>query len=192
MSCRITVTSVGTAAPTGPVRVADAATVLGAGAPVQILTVTPDGAEWACGPVPANSLSCQIPGAVMTPGTSRHFDVTVQSPTFGRFENCARGSWGPAPGGDIVYPFGEACAQGGTTINVEKTGDKECQVGEPCTFEITITNTARPASPVRSASVTRSAWTGSAAWKAFRSARSYRPSAARPSRRRCLCRASPT
>ncbi len=151
VSCRITVTSVGTAAPTGPVRVADAATVLGAGVPVQILTVTPDGAEWACGPVPANSLSCQIPGAVMTPGTSRHFDVTVQSPTYGRFENCARGSWGPAPGNDIVYPFGEACAQGGTTINVEKTGDLECQVGEPCTFEITITNsgTAGFSGPVR-------------------------------------------
>ena len=57
-----------------------------------------------------------------------------------RFENCARGSFGPAPGDDIVYPFGEACAQGGTTITVEKTGDAECQPGEPCTFEITITN----------------------------------------------------
>jgi hypothetical protein len=143
VSCRITVTSVGTAAPTGPVRVNDVATVLGTETAIQILTVTPDGAEWACGPVPADSLSCQIPGAVMTPGTSRHFDVTVQSPTYGRFENCARGNWGPAPGNDIVYPFGEACAQGGSLpqpINVEKTGDKECQVGVPCTFEITITN----------------------------------------------------
>jgi hypothetical protein len=142
-TCRITVTNAGTAAPTGPVRVADAATVIGSGAPVQILTVTPDGGEWACGPVPANALSCQIPGAVMTPGTSRHFDVTVQVPTYGRFENCARGSWGPAPGNDIVYPFGEACAEGGyqvQPVNVEKTGDKECEVGKPCTFEITITN----------------------------------------------------
>ncbi|MCX7305642.1 MAG: EB domain-containing protein [Hyphomicrobiales bacterium] len=140
VSCRITVTSVGTATPTGPVRVADAATILGTATPVQILTVTPDGGEWACGPVPANALSCQIPGAVMTPGTSRHFDVTVQDSGYARFENCARGSWGPAPGNDIVYPFGEACAQGGTTIHVEKTGDKECTAGMPCTFEITITN----------------------------------------------------
>ena len=140
VSCRITVTSVGSAAPTGPVRVADAATVLGGGTPVQIQTVTPDGAEWTCGPVPADTLSCEIPGAVMTPGTSRHFDVTLNAPTFGRFENCARGSFGPAPGDDIVYPIGEACAQGGTTINVEKTGDAECRPGEPCTFEITITN----------------------------------------------------
>ena len=139
-SCRITVTNDGTAAPSGPVRVNDAATVIGAGVPVQIQTVTPDGAEWTCGPVPADTLSCEIPGAVMTPGTSRHFDVTVNAPTFGRFENCARGSFGPAPGDDIVYPFGEACAQGGTTLNVEKTGDAECQPGEPCTFEITITN----------------------------------------------------
>ncbi|MEW9834721.1 hypothetical protein [Mesorhizobium marinum] len=139
VSCRITVVSVGTTAPTGPVRVHDAATVIGSGTPVQILTVTPDGAEWTCGPVPANTLSCEIPGAVMTPGTSRHFDVTVQAPTYGRFENCARGNWGPAPGNDIVYPFGEACAEGGgnTSVNVEKTGDTECRMGEPCTFEIT-------------------------------------------------------
>jgi hypothetical protein len=140
-SCRITIRNDGPVAPTGPVRVHDAAEVIGAGTPVQILTVTPDGAEWACGPVPANTLSCQIPGAVMLPGTSRHFDVTVQA--YSPFENCARGNWGPAPGNDIVYPFGEACAQGGnqaSPVNVEKTGDKECEVGKPCTFEITVSN----------------------------------------------------
>lgn len=140
ISCRITVISLGTAAPTGPVRVNDAATLVAGGAPVQIQTVTPDGAEWACGPVPANALSCQIPGAVMTPGISRHFDVTVSAN--GAFENCARGSYGPAPGDDVVYPFGQACAKGGgsSTIRVEKTGDRECKLGQPCSFEITITN----------------------------------------------------
>ncbi|TIW91760.1 MAG: hypothetical protein E5V59_19425, partial [Mesorhizobium sp.] len=88
----------------------------------------------------ANALSCQIPGAVMTPGTSRHFDVTVSAN--GAFENCARGSYGPAPGDDIVYPIGQACAKGGgtSTIRVEKTGDRECKLGQPCSFEITITN----------------------------------------------------
>ncbi|RWP75410.1 MAG: hypothetical protein EOR11_32650 [Mesorhizobium sp.] len=140
ISCRITVISLGTAAPTGPVRVNDAATLVAGGAPVQIQTVTPDGAEWACGPVPANALSCQIPGAVMTPGISRHFDVTVSAN--GAFENCARGSYGPAPGDDVVYPFGQACAKGGgsSTIRVEKTGDRECKLGQPCSFEITIAN----------------------------------------------------
>ncbi|PDQ20212.1 hypothetical protein CN311_15505 [Mesorhizobium sanjuanii] len=140
VSCRITVTSVGTVAPTGPVRVNDAATLVAGGAPVQIQTVTPDGAEWACGPVPTNTLSCQIPGAVMMPGTSRHFDVTVAGN--GEFENCARGSYGPAPGDDIVYPVGKACAKGGgtSTIRVEKTGDAECRPGQPCSFDITITN----------------------------------------------------
>ncbi|MGX5841737.1 DUF7929 domain-containing protein [Mesorhizobium sp. ArgA1] len=140
VSCRITVISLGTAAPTGPVRVNDAATLISGGAPVQIQTVTPDGAEWACGAVPANALSCQIPGAVMTPGTSRHFDVTVSAN--GAFENCARGSYGPAPGDDVVYPIGQACAKGGgtSTISVKKTGDAECQPGQPCSFEITITN----------------------------------------------------
>ncbi len=140
VSCRITVSNAGNAAPTGPVRVSDAATLISGGAPVQIQTVTPDGAEWACGAVPANALSCQIPGAVMTPGTSRHFDVTVSAK--GAFENCARGSYGPAPGDDVVYPIGQACAKGGgtSTISVKKTGDAECQPGQPCSFEITITN----------------------------------------------------
>lgn len=140
VSCRITVTNAGTAAPTGPVRVNDAATLVSGGTPVAIQSVTPDGADWSCGPVPANALSCQIPGAAMTPGTSRHFDVTVSGN--GVFENCARGSFGPAPGDDIVYPIGQACAKGGSisTIRVEKTGDSECQPGQPCSFEITITN----------------------------------------------------
>jgi hypothetical protein len=140
ISCRITVISLGDVAPSGPVRVSDAAELIGAGTPVQIQTVSPDGPEWACGPVPADALSCQIPGAVMTPGTSRHFDVTLSVSPNQRFENCARGSFGPAPGDDIVYPFGEACDQGGATMAVEKTGDVQCTVGQPCTFEITIKN----------------------------------------------------
>ncbi|MDX8466674.1 hypothetical protein RFM26_13360 [Mesorhizobium sp. VK23B] len=140
VSCRITVSNAGTAAPTGPVRVNDAAMLVSGGAPVAVQSVTPDGADWNCGPVPANTLSCQIPGVAMTPGTSRHFDVTVSGT--GAFENCARGSYGPAPGDDIVYPIGQACAKGGggPTVRVEKTGDAECQPGEPCSFEITITN----------------------------------------------------
>lgn len=140
VSCRITVTSVGTSVPVGPVRVNDAATIISSGAPVNLTSVTPDGADWSCTALPADSLSCQIPGAVMTPGTSRHFDVTVQVGGNQRFENCARGSYGPAPGNDIVYPFGQACDQGGTDITVRKTGAKECQVGEPCAFTVTISN----------------------------------------------------
>ncbi len=60
----------------------------------------------------------------------------------GEFENCARGSYGPAPGDDVVYPIGQACAKGGgsSTIRVEKTGDRECRLGQPCSFDITITN----------------------------------------------------
>lgn len=140
VSCRITITNAGTAAPTGPVRVSDAATLVTGGAPAQIQSVTPDGAEWACGPAPANSLSCQIPGATMTPGTSRHFDVTVSAN--GEFENCARASYGPAPGDDTIRPIGRACAKGGggSVIRVEKTGDAECRPGQPCSFEVTITN----------------------------------------------------
>lgn len=140
ISCRITVNSVGTSAPVGPVSVNDAAEIIGSGAAANILTVTPDGAEWSCTAVPAANLSCQIPGAVMTPGASRYFDVTVQVRGNERFENCARGSFGPAPGDDQVFPFGEACDQGGTDIVVKKTGDAQCEVGQPCAFTVTITN----------------------------------------------------
>ncbi len=140
ISCRITVNSVGTSAPVGPVRVNDAATIIGSGADATLASVTPDGAEWSCTALPATSLSCQIPGAVMTPGTSRSFDVTVQVRGNQRFENCARGSYGPAPGNDIVYPFGQACDQGGTDITVKKTGPAQCEVGQPCAFTVTITN----------------------------------------------------
>ncbi|RWK41747.1 hypothetical protein [Mesorhizobium sp.] len=151
VTCRITVISTGTSSPTGPVRINDAATLVAGGRPVQIQTVTPDGAEWTCGPVPANALSCQIPGAVMTPGTSRHFDVALAANAV--FENCARGSYGPAPGDDVVYPIGRACAQGGgaSTIRVEKTGDAECRIGQLCSFEITIANDGQNAfsGPVR-------------------------------------------
>ena len=140
VSCRITVINAGTVIPTGPVRVSDAATIIGSGAAATITSVTPDGAEWACTAVPAANLSCQIPGAVMLPGTSRHFDVTVQVNGGARFKNCARGSFGPVPGGDIVYPIGEACAEGGTDISVKKTGPAQCEIGQPCAFTVTITN----------------------------------------------------
>jgi Domain of unknown function DUF11 len=138
--CTVTVTNSGTAAPVGPVHVYDAATMLGGGAPVNIQTVTPDGPEWSCSPVPAANLACQIPGAVMTPGTSRHFTASLAASPNGRWKNCALGNYGPAPGNDIVYPFGEACAEGGTDIVVKKTGDAQCEAGQPCAFTITITN----------------------------------------------------
>ena len=141
VSCRVTVTNSGDTAPLGPVRVADAATLVGTGTPVEIAAVTPDGAEWTCGPVPADSLACRIPGELLAAGASRHFDVTVVAPPTGRLENCARGSFGPAPGDDVVRPFGEACAESASAaIRVEKTGDRECRAGRPCTFEITIAN----------------------------------------------------
>ncbi len=140
VSCRITVNSVGTSAPVGPVFVNDAATIIGSGAAANILTVAPDGAEWACTPVPAANVSCQIPGAVMVPGASRHFDVTVQVSPNERFKNCAVGTVNPTLGGRLTEPFGEACDEGGTDISVTKTGDAQCTVAEPCAFTVTITN----------------------------------------------------
>ena len=142
VSCRITVTSAGTAAPTGPVRVNDVATVLG--------TDTRDPDPHRHTRRRGMGLRSGADRRAVVPDPRRGHDARNQPPLrrdgpvsdrIGRFENCARGNWGPAPGDDIVYPFGEACAQGGSRrIRVEKTGDLECRVGEPCTFEITITN----------------------------------------------------
>ena len=68
-------------------------------------------------------------------------DVTVAAQPGQSFQNCARGLVGPAPGGDVVRPFGKACAVGGAAgLRVGKTGDSECRAGEPCTFEVTIAN----------------------------------------------------
>lgn len=140
VSCRITVSNLGSAQPLGPVRVVDVAKAIGSSAPVQINAVLPDGPEWACDEVPATELACRIPGDAMAPGATRHFDVTLTGQ--GRFENCARGFHGPAPGDDIVHRIGQACAKGGaiSPIRVEKTGDSECKVGQPCNFRITVTN----------------------------------------------------
>jgi len=141
VSCRITVSHGGRAAPRAPVRVVETATIADAGTPLRIETVTPDGAEWNCGPVPAETPVCRIPGETLAPGASRHIDVTVTVPQGQRFENCALGSFGPAPGDEIVHPFGRACAAGGGAgLRVEKSGARECSVGEACTFEITIAN----------------------------------------------------
>jgi hypothetical protein len=138
--CTITVSNSGTAAPAGPIHVNDAAVMLGGGAPVAIQTVATDGADWTCTAVPAPNLSCQIPGAALTPGTSRHFTASVTVNGGGRFKNCARGDFGPATGDDVVYPFGEACAEGGTDITVKKTGPAQCEIGQPCAFNVTVTN----------------------------------------------------
>ena len=131
---------------------------------------------------------------VVVPDSRRRHDARNQPP-FRRdacrqrvFENCARGSYGPAPGDDVVYPIGRACAKGGgaPTIRVEKTGDAECRIGQPCSFEITIANDGKTPSPVRFALVMRSVSKASAGWKALRSPRSTRPSAVRRNRRPCL------
>ncbi len=80
----------------------------------------------------------------MVPGASRHFDVTVQVSPNERFKNCAVGTVNPTLGGRVTEPFGEACDEGGTDISVTKTGDAQCDVGEPCAFTVTITNNGDP------------------------------------------------
>ncbi|MFZ1774128.1 MAG: hypothetical protein WAT78_09245, partial [Rhizobiaceae bacterium] len=135
--CRIRVNNTGTGAPAGIVRVSDVSEMIGGGAPVQIMSVAPDGPEWNCGPTPANSLICDLPGAALPPGAERSFIVTVADTNNEPARNCAKGSVGV---GDAFAPFGEACVPFGGTVRVTKTGDLSCQAGGICNFAITITN----------------------------------------------------
>jgi hypothetical protein len=141
VTCRITVRSLGSAAPSGPVRVADAATLVDSGEPVALVAVDPDGPEWSCGAMPSASLSCRISGELLAPGASRHIDVTLIASPRERFRACAQGTYGPAAGDLIVHPIGEACQEGGgTLLDVEMTGEEECPPGQPCAFQIAIRN----------------------------------------------------
>ncbi|VAW17044.1 hypothetical protein MNBD_ALPHA09-1908 [hydrothermal vent metagenome] len=138
--CRIEVRNAGTGAPVSDVVVNDAAVGLTGGAAVTIRSVLPDRADWSCSALPSTTLECTLPAGSLPAGESRYFDV-VLDPSAGGFENCANANATPAPGEDGARV--EACAKGGSSnIKVEKTGEKVCRLGEPCTFGFKFTNAA--------------------------------------------------
>ncbi|MEE9315079.1 MAG: hypothetical protein V3V02_10565 [Rhizobiaceae bacterium] len=114
VSCRVSVTNNGTAAAVGTISIDDAALTLSGSTPVTIQTLTTDAAGWDCTPVPSASLVCKIPGASLTPGTTRYFDVSMDTTQFGEFENCATGATLVLTKGG--GQFGRACAKAGREL----------------------------------------------------------------------------
>ena len=87
--CRISIRNVGDAV--GPdVTIADVAKMLGTDLGVTLQSVTPDGPDWTCSALPANNLTCDLPGNAIVPGgPARYFEVWISPNVRGRFENCA-------------------------------------------------------------------------------------------------------
>ena len=118
--CTITVTNNGSATAVGRIKVDDVALLVSNGEAANIETVTPDGPEWECTPVPAASVYCEIPGGVLSPNDSRSFDVSVsigRKPA--RMENCATGSVLPIDNSQ-AQTFGKACSAVGEDTPEEK------------------------------------------------------------------------
>ena len=149
----IRVTNAGTSTYTGPLTVTD---TYPTGAPAASVFGMP---PWSCAPSGPAQFTCQHPGVVLVPGASVLLTATAQLPPDYRSDiirNCAAVSPITA---ESNLDNNRACAEmrvpnrdpGRPHIKVEKTGDKACEVGKPCTFEITITNdgTAPFNGPVR-------------------------------------------
>ncbi len=141
--CRITVANIGTGLSATPIQFTETTTVLAgpdADSLLRISEARPDRAGWTCTPAPSTAFSCTLPAAELVPGTSRSVEVLVATADMiadsnRGFRNCAKLS--EANGGR------EFCAEGGTPqITVEKTAPPFCPPGQPCTFEITVSNSA--------------------------------------------------
>ena len=113
---------------------------------------------WACGPIGAGQFQCDHPGVVLVPGAFVSLSVrAVAGDNYGDLiRNCAEVQ---TIADETDLANNRDCAEmrvpgrdpGRPPIQVEKTGDKECRVGLPCTFEVTITNggTSGFSGPVR-------------------------------------------
>lgn len=103
-------------------------------------------APWTCTPESGLRFRCGHPGIVLVPGASTAITVqaTVADYPTDTVENCAEVEAVP---GETNLGNNRSCATAllprpdeRPEIEVEKTGDLQCVAGEPCTFEITITN----------------------------------------------------
>lgn len=138
IECSVTITNAGTQTPTGTVGFDDLATVLKGpfpGSGVVIIDAIPDQQGWACSPLPATSLSCNIDGSLMPPGTQRSVDVVMDvsalSAAVGyQVRNCAT----------VSGTANTICATSGNELVVAKSGPSVCQAGASCTFEISVNN----------------------------------------------------
>ena len=103
-------------------------------------------APWSCLPESGIRFRCDHPGITLVPGASTSIlvqAVVADYPT-DTVENCAEVEALP---GETDLTNNKSCAKavipgpnGEPNIRVEKTGEAQCVAGEPCTFEITISN----------------------------------------------------
>ncbi len=142
--CDVTLTNVGTS-PLWAISLTDTGTVLsgaGAGTPLVIDSVTPDGLEFVCSPVPSTAVSCSLPPAALPPGATRKVSMLIDTdPIFSAgndgYENCAT----------LGNPYwGQACfrSKGGPSgggLVLKKTAPAVCLQNGPCTYSLTVTNT---------------------------------------------------
>ncbi|MEQ1941129.1 hypothetical protein ABMA32_01765 [Mesorhizobium sp. VNQ89] len=103
---------------------------------------------WTCAPISGGRFQCDHPGVNLAPGAFIPIGVrAVVGPDYqgDLIRNCAEVN---GIEGEANLENNRACAEmripgrepKRPDIRVEKTGDKECRAGQPCTFEITITN----------------------------------------------------
>ncbi|MGH1419727.1 MAG: hypothetical protein ACRBCJ_12780 [Hyphomicrobiaceae bacterium] len=139
ISCTITVKNTGSWFFADPITVSDATTIAagpGAGGAINVVSVTPDGAEWSCTPTPTINLTCGLLAEHLPPGASRAFTVDVDTSTM-----VANGNVGFTNCASLGAPYwGVACDNAGVDLTVKKTAEPGCGAGADCTFKLEITN----------------------------------------------------
>ena len=141
MHCRVTLFNAGDEAPVWPVGFSDEADIRHGPANasrIRIVSATPSHPGWKCSAVPTSEFGCEIDGELLRPGRRRFVDVVMDvsgiasTPGF-RVRNCAFL--------DDESDF--ACTSGGEDLIVQKTGDRLCEAGQFCTFDLSVTNFGR-------------------------------------------------
>ncbi len=102
---------------------------------------------WTCTPESTSRFRCEHPGLVLPPGATTIISVEAVATGYPtrEVENCAEV---PALPGETNLDNNKSCAVATLPgpndrqppLKVEKTGDKQCVAGQPCTFEITVSN----------------------------------------------------
>ncbi|AMS39425.1 MULTISPECIES: EB domain-containing protein [Aminobacter] len=101
---------------------------------------------WACGPAGPGQFRCDHPGVALVPGASVPLSVVAIVPADYQSDTIRNCGEVQAIPDETVLANNKACAEmriphpGRPKLSVQKTGDRLCRTGQPCTFEITITN----------------------------------------------------
>jgi hypothetical protein len=134
--CSVTVVNGGTVAPRTAFQFTDRPQPLVNGAPgagvVTIVAARPDQSGVNCSALPANSLTCTVPAALLSPNRPVVFDVEMDVSRLApgwRVRNC------------VTFNNKNECDETGDELQITKTGPATCIAGTACVFKITITNT---------------------------------------------------